>query len=167
MAVELRGAGEEVATLAIMDSYLTEGEEEPGHLTVVELLEGLGLDLAPYGDVRDLTYAQAVDLLNESLGQDTGLTPAHLERINEGFTTSARIMNRYAPDVFDGDLLFFTAGRGDGSAQSTPRHSPQVWQPAITGRIREFTIDCEHNQMIEPEALSAIGPLLEEYLASH
>lgn len=87
---------------------------------MVELLEGLGLDLAPYGDVRDLTYAQAVDLLNESLGQDTGLTPAHLERINEGFTTSARIMNRYAPDVFDGDLLFFTAGRGDGSAQSTP-----------------------------------------------
>ncbi|WP_420881133.1 amino acid adenylation domain-containing protein, partial [Rhodococcus sp. (in: high G+C Gram-positive bacteria)] len=167
MAVELRNAGEDVATLAIMDSYLTEGEEEPGQLTVIELLEGLGLDLAPYGDVQDLTYAQAVDLLNESLGQDTGLTPAHLERINEGFTTSARIMNRYAPDVFDGDLLFFTAGRGDGNTDSTSQHSPQVWQPAITGRIREFTIDCEHNQMIEPEALSAIGPVLEEYLLSH
>ncbi|MBM4575407.1 hypothetical protein GS415_02160 [Rhodococcus hoagii] len=79
---------------------------------MVELLEGLGLDLAPYGDVRDLTYAQAVDLLNESLGQDTGLTPAHSNH-QRGFTTSARIMNRYAPDVFDGDLLFFTAGRGD------------------------------------------------------
>ncbi|WFR71255.1 hypothetical protein P9209_18855 [Prescottella defluvii] len=69
--------------------------------------------------------------------------------------------------MFDGDLLFFSAGRGDGSEPTGAEHSPQVWESAITGRIREFTIDCEHNQMIEPTALAEIGPLLEDYLVEH
>jgi thioesterase domain-containing protein/acyl carrier protein len=161
MAVELRRNGDEVATLAIMDSYVT-ADGIPQVLTVEELLQGLGLDLrTPKGE--ELTYARAVELLDESLGQHTGLTAAHLERISAGFTNSAEIMHRFRPAVFDGDLLFFSAAGASGNGE----HSPEEWRPAVTGGIREVQVDCGHNQMIEPESLAVVGPALEEYLSSH
>ncbi|GAA4488612.1 hypothetical protein GCM10023094_48790 [Rhodococcus olei] len=161
IAVELRARGEQVATLAIMDSYVGFDEDTPDSLTVGELLHGLGLDL-PDANGAALTYERAVELLDESFGQSTGLTADHLQRINAGFTDSARIMRSFTPDVFDGDMLFFRAARSaDGD------HSPQEWRDAVTGGIREVEVDCEHNQMIEPDVLAVVGPVLDEYLTAH
>ncbi|MFD4181089.1 amino acid adenylation domain-containing protein, partial [Rhodococcus sp. NPDC058514] len=158
MAVELRGAGNEVATLALMDTYAVTGEPVVSRLSASELLAGLGLGDEGAGDAA-LTYERAADLLNESLGTGTGLTAAHLERIADGFADSAENMHRFAPAVFDGDLLFFSA-RAEGG------RSAQEWQQAITGEIREVEVDCEHNQMIEPDALAVIGPVLAAHLES-
>ena len=102
-------------------------------------------------------------LHDESLGQHTGLTAAHLERISAGFTNSAEIMDRFRPAVFDGDLLFFSAAGASGNGE----HSPEEWRPAVTGGIREVPVDCGHNQMIEPDSLAVVGPALEAYLSSH
>ncbi|ELB88764.1 non-ribosomal peptide synthetase, partial [Rhodococcus wratislaviensis IFP 2016] len=163
MAVELRREGEAVDTLAVMDSYVTNGTDQgPESLTVSELLHGLGLDLESVSG-EELTYERAVELLDDAFGQKTGLTPQHLERISAGFTNSSRIMNNFRPQVFDGDLLFFTAA---GSA-STDQHSPEEWRSSVTGGIREVKIECEHNQMIEPEVLAVVGPVLEDYLSTH
>ena len=163
MAVELRREGEAVDTLAVMDSYVTDGTDQgPESLTVSELLHGLGLDLESVSE-EELTYERAVELLDDAFGQKTGLTPQHLERISAGFTNSSRIMNNFRPQVFDGDLLFFTAA---GSA-STEQHSPDEWRSSVTGGIREVKIECEHNQMIEPEVLAVVGPVLEDYLSAH
>ncbi|MFZ2175515.1 MAG: thioesterase domain-containing protein, partial [Rhodococcus sp. (in: high G+C Gram-positive bacteria)] len=162
IAVELRREGESVATLAIMDSYLTnDSDTGPGSLTVAELLHGLGLESVAADD--ELTYERAVELLDEAFGQKTGITPQHLERINAGFTNSARIMNSFRPQVFDGDLLFFTAA----ASQSEHEHSPDEWRSAVTGGIEEVKIECEHNQMIEPDVLAVVGPVLENYLSMH
>ncbi|WP_137874239.1 non-ribosomal peptide synthetase, partial [Rhodococcus sp. Q] len=159
IAVELRSRGEVVETLAVMDSFVGIDEDTPDRLTVAELLHGLGLDLPDAGD--DLTYETAADLLDRSFGQETGLTAAHLQRINAGFTDSARIMRSFTPDLFDGDLLFFRAQRSDGD------RSPQEWRDAVTGGIREVAVDCEHNQMIEPDVLAVVGPVLDRYLIAH
>jgi thioesterase domain-containing protein len=67
-------------------------------------------------------------------------------------------MKEFRPQQFDGDLLFFTA------ASSPAEHSPEEWTQWVSGRIREVKLECEHNQMIEPEVLAVIGPVLEEYL---
>ena len=166
MAVELRSTGEEVALLAVMDSFVDNAGLPPEEmLTVEELLGGLGL--AFDADHRDgeLTYARAVELLNESFGQETGLTTEHLRRINAGFVNSSRIMHRFTPAVFDGELLFFTAARSAG--ENGHRHSAAEWKNSVTGAIREFELDCEHNQMIEPSVLATIGPILEEHIAQN
>jgi thioesterase domain-containing protein len=157
MAVELRDAGNEVATLALMDSYAVTGEPVQPRLTAEELLAGLGLEVEDAGD-GGLTYQRAAELLNDSLGQDMGLTAAHLERIADGFADSAENMSRYSPALFDGDLLFFSAMRSESG------HSAQEWRQAITGELLEIEVDCEHNQMIEPEAVAVIGPVLAEHL---
>ncbi|WP_052083106.1 non-ribosomal peptide synthetase [Rhodococcus fascians] len=163
VAVELRRGGADVDSLTIMDSYVESGDDTPqGKLSVEELLEGLGLDLPTVASDGPLTYEGAVELLSASFGQDTGLTPEHLERINDGFANSTSIMSRFVPDVFDGNVLFFAAGRGSGDGVD---RDPAVWNAFIEGELEIRTIDCAHNQMIEPEVLSEVGNVLENYLA--
>jgi thioesterase domain-containing protein/acyl carrier protein len=162
VAVELRRGGADVDSLTIMDSYVESGDDTPqGKLSVEELLEGLGLDLPTVTSDGPLTYEGAVELLSVSFGQDTGLTPEHLERINDGFANSTSIMSRFVPDVFDGNVLFFAAGRGSGDGVD---RDPAVWNAFIEGELEIRTIDCAHNQMIEPEVLSEVGNVLENYL---
>lgn len=69
MAVELRREGEAVDTLAVMDSYVTNGTDQgPESLTVSELLHGLGLDLESVSG-EELTYERAVELLDDAFGR--------------------------------------------------------------------------------------------------
>nr|WP_267909154.1 non-ribosomal peptide synthetase [Antrihabitans sp. YC2-6] len=179
MAVELRQRGADVDTLAVLDSYVeTDGGPAP-KLTVAELLRGLGVDVAEADG--EPTYERAVELFNASLGQETGITPAHLERIRAGFTSSASIMADFTPSTFDGGMLFFSAtapepssghsngltnGNGHKNGNTvTPAHSATEWLPYAAKGIHEFVVGCEHNQMIDPSSLAVIGPILEEYLA--
>ncbi len=57
-------------------------------------------------------------------------------------------MDHFVPPVFDGDLLFFPAGR---RVRRTDEHSPEEWRPLVTGGIDEVPVDCGHNEMIEPD----------------
>ncbi len=99
MAVELQRAGEEVATLTVMDSYPDNGEDPLfGKLDMRDLLRGLGLVVATDGD---LTYERAAQLLNESWGSDSGLRGEHLERINAGYENSRNLVHRFEPQVYD------------------------------------------------------------------
>ncbi|WP_156520526.1 non-ribosomal peptide synthetase, partial [Rhodococcus sp. EPR-157] len=164
VAVELRRTDQVVESLTILDSYVQDSGDSPqGRLSVEELLAGLGLDLAGAESESPLTYEGAVALLNESFGQETGLTPAHLERINDGFANSTTIMAEFVPDVFDGDVLFFEAAHGAGDGI---RRDPAQWRAFVTGEMFVSSIECAHNQMIEPDVLKQIGTALENYLAN-
>jgi thioesterase domain-containing protein len=68
------------------------------------------------------------------------------------------------PQVYDGDLLIFPAARNGGGA--TRARSAQEWRPLVTGRIDEHAVDCGHNDMIEPESLAVIGPVLARALSA-
>jgi thioesterase domain-containing protein len=60
--------------------------------------------------------------------------------------------------VYDGNVLFFPAVRnGDGGARA---RSAEEWRSLVTGRIDEQPVDCGHNDMIEPQSLAVIGPVL-------
>ncbi|SNS19585.1 amino acid adenylation domain-containing protein, partial [Rhodococcoides kyotonense] len=164
VGVELRSSGAEVESLTIMDSYILEPTESPtGQLTVEELLSGLGLDIDRDASEPALTYEGAVALLNEKFGQNTGLTPEHLERINAGFANSTALMNGFEPNTFDGDVLFFAAAHGSGDGI---RRDPSQWNAFVTGEIVVRTVECAHNQMIEPDVLAEVGGELEIYIRS-
>ena len=198
MAVELRRQGAAVGTLVLMDSYVVDESAPDGELSlsVAELVQGLGVDTDGRVSDGELNFERAVELLDESFGQKTGLTPAHLERISAGFTASSRMMALHEPEVFDGTITFFAAsesnvsnsgvsnssaansagtgnsdgnGHGNGDAKRTlygqgnsRGYSVSQWKPLVTGAIREYTVGCEHNQMIEPSTLAVIGPIVEQ-----
>ena len=110
----------------------------------------------------DLTYERAAQLLNESWGSDSGLRGEHLERINAGYENSRNLVHRFEPQVYDGELLIFPAtGDDDGTTRA---RSADEWRPLVTGRIVEHPVDCGHNDMIEPQSLAVIGPVLSRYL---
>ncbi|MDG3010624.1 amino acid adenylation domain-containing protein, partial [Rhodococcus sp. D2-41] len=169
MAVAVAETGEQVETLAVMDSYpLTEEESaDDTVLTVEELLTGLGLEAEQDGAGHEqLTYAGAAALLTERFGQDIGLTAEHLQRISNGFTGATRLMHHFHPSSFGGNMVFFAAARPDHDAPAQAHHhSVDEWEPVVAGGIHEYDIDCEHNQMIEPGSLAAVGEVLETYLS--
>ena len=163
--MELRSSGSDVQTLALLDSYVDghDGEPAGGALSVENLLAGLGLDLTAQPSTEPLTYERGVELLDESLGQTTGVSADHLRRINAGFENSTRIMAEFVPDVFDGDVLFFSATKGasDGIVRS-----PQEWRPYVTGDIVIHDVDVFHNEMTNADAASVIGPVVDSHLGN-
>ncbi|WP_449619236.1 amino acid adenylation domain-containing protein, partial [Rhodococcus cercidiphylli] len=165
IAVELRSTGSDVRTLALLDSYVDghDGEAVEGALSVENLLAGLGLDLTAQHSTEPLTYERGVELLDESLGQTTGVSADHLRRINAGFENSTRIMAEFIPDVFDGDVLFFSATKGasDGIVRS-----PQEWRPYVTGDIVIHDVDVFHNEMTNADAATVIGPVVDSHLGN-
>ncbi|WP_240960938.1 amino acid adenylation domain-containing protein, partial [Rhodococcus sp. A14] len=166
VAVELRESGAEVGTLAMMDSYVAEGENF-GDLEVnaEEWLHGLGVEFEGEGDTGMSYREQLVEMLGRSFGRDPAFASTLLGRISTGLENSKQISTGYRPRVFDGDLLFFSAAQSaDGEEGERP--SPSVWQPAITGVIVEHKVECDHLRMTTPEALAVIGPILERSLGS-
>jgi thioesterase domain-containing protein len=186
MAVELRGAGDDVATLALMDS--PNGEDHAvdrddlfaGNVSAEKLVRAMGVELAntyTHGELHisgsefaashadsEMSFEDAVLLLNRSLGLDTGLAATHLERFGAWVEKSKRILRNFQAGVFDGDLLFFSAARSVDDAGK--RLSAEVWRSAVTGAIHEYVVDCAHMEMMTPEALAVIGPVLDNYLAN-
>ncbi|MDI9953704.1 amino acid adenylation domain-containing protein [Rhodococcus sp. IEGM 1305] len=166
VAVELRESGAEVGTLAMMDSYVAEGENF-GDLEVnaEEWLHGLGVEFEGAGEGGTSYREQLVEVLGRSFGRDPAFASTLLGRISTGLENSKQISTGYRPRVFDGDLVFFSAAQSaDGEEGERP--SPSVWQPAITGVIVEHKVECDHLRMTTPEALAVIGPILEHSLGS-
>ncbi|WP_413767371.1 amino acid adenylation domain-containing protein [Rhodococcus pyridinivorans] len=159
LGVELRAAGETV-DLVVLDYYPLERERR-AH-THAELLAGLGIEL-PHATPDEMTSEQLLDAVNRSLGHETGLSTADLERI----LTAYAHVHRAAPTLdlrcFDGDLLFVAAARSLGTDDGA---SPALWRPWVSGTITEHTIDCDHLEMMTPAALAVLGPILADYLAA-
>lgn len=159
MGVELRAAGETV-DLVVLDYYPLERERR-AH-THAELLAGLGIEL-PHATPNEMTSEQLLDAVNRSLGHETGLSTADLERI----LTAYAHVHRAAPTLdlrcFDGDLLFVAAARSLGTDDGA---SPALWRPWVSGTITEHTIDCDHLEMMTPAALAVLGPILADYLVA-
>ena len=81
-----------------------------------------------------------------------------LEAILAEFRHAPRLMERFTPGLFQGDLLFFRATVRQ--EHHTPPPAPDAWQPHVQGRITVHDIACQHGQMMRPKALAQIGPIL-------
>jgi thioesterase domain-containing protein len=73
------------------------------------------------------------------------------------------IMDAHRPERFEGDAVFFTAGRGRGPKSPTLDH----WTGFVSGEIRNFDIDITHLRMADPEPLAEIGAILRDVLSAH
>ncbi|MCQ4122383.1 non-ribosomal peptide synthetase [Rhodococcus tibetensis] len=166
MATALRCDGDEVAALVLLDSY--PGNPEGDHaatLPIRELLAGLGVDAGAEAGDEDLTYGEAALRIQRAYGSAVaGLTAEHLRRINEGYANSTRMLGRFTPASFDGDLLFFTAA--EAAQDGGGAHAVEAWRTSVAGTIHEHSVACRHNDMTQPEPAQEIGPVVERYLSA-
>ncbi|WP_280269032.1 alpha/beta fold hydrolase [Nocardia wallacei] len=166
MAVQLQQAGEQVALLAMMDSYqLSDEWLEHAIPGVADIIGELGSDLLGGDHAVDprLTLRDAAELLRGRPGPFAALTVEHLQRLYTGYANGAVLAHGFRPRVFDGDLLFFTAA-DDEINRADPTRRAESWEPFVTGDIHDQKVRCRHSGMTTPESLAVIGPVLREHL---
>ncbi|MEU1428767.1 non-ribosomal peptide synthase/polyketide synthase [Nocardia sp. NPDC005746] len=163
VAVRLQGEGEQVATLAMLDSHLAPAGAGPvsTDAALAEVRELLGsllgdragdLDLEAVTTPADLA-ARVVALPD----QGDGWSPASLgeDRIARILASSLRSMElaqAYRPGRFHGDLTYFTAALEEPAAAGAAG-----WTAAVDGAVRDHAVPETHWQMTSPTALALIA----------
>ncbi|MFE6068660.1 non-ribosomal peptide synthase/polyketide synthase [Streptomyces sp. NPDC056525] len=175
-AVLLEEAGEEVATVAVLDSY----PARPGDPVVVppaaQVLGAL-LDAAGVGPDRgeeELTPEAGAALLRARGGALTALLADRVGALVDAYRTGVELRAGFAPRRFTGDLLLFVANGGSGGSGS--RHGSgqdpagavgekaDRWRPYVGGAIAVHPVDCRHEDMLRPEPLTVVGGVLAAHL---
>ncbi|MCX5113329.1 amino acid adenylation domain-containing protein [Streptomyces sp. NBC_00378] len=164
IAAELEAQGEEVALLALLDSYpLPDGFRPPaitGREVLTALLGGRGAEI----DVRCAdTAPEAGELAAVLRAEDAilgALEPDQAAAVVTATAGNLEMRYRYVPRRrFGGDAVFFNAARTPAAAGGA-----DAWAPHVTGRVEEHDIDCEHWDMTTAEPLREIGKVLAEEL---
>ncbi|MFI5660411.1 amino acid adenylation domain-containing protein [Streptomyces sp. NPDC051684] len=164
MAVQLQDAGEEVALLAVLDAFPVppaDGLEEAGRDVVFRaLLTALGLDLSAWDTDVPLDAAAVRGALRDTGSPLGALEPETIETMVGNFADQARLMRRYVPRTFHGDVLFFRATEED------PENGlvPALWDPHVDGTLQVHDVPCGHAQMLRPDSRALIGPVLDAAL---
>ncbi|MFF0141861.1 amino acid adenylation domain-containing protein [Streptomyces sp. NPDC005227] len=154
MSVQLRAQGEQVETLALLDSYPAHETATPLPITEEEVAAGL----AEFFGVRaeegeePLTMTGIVAALRRNRSLFTELAEQHLADIAAIYRNNHRIMTEHVPGEFDGDVHFYEADHG------RPADAPAatVWNPHISGRLDVTRIACSHAEMARPDSLAEI-----------
>ncbi|MEV5594485.1 amino acid adenylation domain-containing protein [Streptomyces sp. NPDC052496] len=161
VATALEAQGEQVALLALLDTYFggdtgkvfdatpaaREGED-------VAMRRELGEEGLPYQD-----GAVPGDDGAAALGLDEQL----LANLREVTVNSGRLSYGYTPRRFNGDLDVFVATVGR-SADSQAWDAVGSWRPFVTGDIRAHDIAVDHNSMLQSAPLAQIGRIVAEKL---
>ncbi|WP_371800529.1 amino acid adenylation domain-containing protein [Streptomyces sp. NBC_01732] len=164
IAARLEEQGEQVALLALLDSYpLPDGFRPPaitGREVLTALLGGRGAGL----DVRCADTAPDAEELAAVLRAEDAilgaLEPAQAAAVVAATAGNLEMRYRYVPRRrFGGDAVFFDAARTPAAAGGA-----EAWAPHVTGRVEEHEIDCEHWDMTTAEPLREIGKVLAEEL---
>jgi thioesterase domain-containing protein len=150
VAVRLRELGHEVALLAMLDSR----PSTP--------------DSAPAGEDEFAAYIQhEIGLDRDALSKagegvpSGGLDEPVLRAIYRIYRNEAGIGTEPPRASFDGDLLFFTAGREPGAS-----HLAGLWRPFVQGRVENHEVDCEHLAMLDPGPVARIAAIVESHLGA-
>ncbi|MDH6136204.1 amino acid adenylation domain-containing protein [Kitasatospora sp. MAA4] len=166
LAARLRELGEEVALLALMDSFPVPAPSAGGpplH-TWAEVLEAL------LGDGSDIDAALAElpvrpeepEALAELVGRENpvlaSLGPQQIAAVADSAVHHVELMERHTPTVFDGDLLFLRAALEPRGPQAPGPAA--AWRPFIGGDIEIHDIESTHLGMADPQPLAAVARIL-------
>ncbi|GAA2477041.1 amino acid adenylation domain-containing protein [Streptomyces longisporus] len=165
VATALQAAGEEVALLALLDSFpgawARRGPRPDDRPAVLRsLLSILGRPVPTRNATEELTQARFAELVRQVSDLPGSLDDAELAALVEVTASNRRLLADFAPTPYRGDLLIFTAAH-DPDAQPG-RHG--TWRPYVEGRIDNHDIPCTHGEMTGPAALGLIGPVLDRRL---
>ncbi|MCX5229215.1 non-ribosomal peptide synthetase [Streptomyces sp. NBC_00233] len=160
VAARLEAAGEDVALLALLDSYpLPDGFRAPeidGRHVLTALLGSAGETVEVRCADTTPDIGELADALRRSDPVLGALEHAQAAAVVAATLDNLRMRYRYVPDVrFGGDAVFF-----DATGTPAPTSGAEAWAPYVTGGVEEFAVDCEHARMTEAEPLRVIGRVL-------
>jgi len=145
IADTLADAGREVTFVGMLD---TRRAADPGD--VASLLAELGFEVPP----GDLTVADAVALIRASDDPVAALTDAQIARVVENYLTSDRLMASATYPAYAG-RVFFVDATADGKASAAWTDLPG---------LETHDLPVAHSEMLDPDTLEKLGPLLAELL---
>ncbi|MFF5369820.1 amino acid adenylation domain-containing protein [Streptomyces sp. NPDC013187] len=164
VAVGLQAAGEQVALLALLDSFPGAWIRQAPALTdrptlLRSLLSILGRHV-PGDGTEPLTESRFAELVRRVPDMPGSLDDAELAALVEVTANNRRLLGQFAPTPYRGDLLFFTAAQDPDAVPDRYRS----WQPYVEGHVDNHDIPCTHGEMTRPKSLDLIGPVLDSRL---
>ncbi|MFF4083541.1 amino acid adenylation domain-containing protein [Streptomyces sp. NPDC001777] len=156
VAALLGADGQDVALLAVLDSYPAEEAgpaQPPAEQDVLHaLLEAVELD-ADEGPSREgpLTLETAAALLQRSELPAARLVERNLATLVETYRNNVALQGSHTPPRHDGDMLLFVAAHEErpGTAED--------WKPYVGGTVTVHPVPCEHREMLRRDALRQIA----------
>jgi len=165
LAIELRRRGCEVQRLILLDpGHSGDGAVSDQALDASQIESQLLDQVLRFNriDIPDqsgpLTYPQAEELIRQQREEvDLVLPPRQLFdfMVRSGHANQFHRME-HVPDVFDGDVIIFSAQSGNGNDSS----HLQNWRPYVAGDITIHPVDCGHHGMMTTESLNKYGEQL-------
>jgi nonribosomal peptide synthetase DhbF len=137
MATHLQNAGQEVAVLALLDSY-------PLNQNV--------LPLTP--DMAERPLEEMMESLRREGHWVSEFSEDHFKAIVESYYNNIRISMKFSPDRFHGDVLLFVSTGGETISPL------ETWKPYVDGEIKIHRTECDHGTMLDPPAVAKIGAVL-------
>ncbi|MGK9235737.1 hypothetical protein KXS07_28750, partial [Inquilinus limosus] len=138
IATQIQRAGETVALLALLDSYLASSKN---HDTAF----------------RNMAYTKSKAHIERELERHnismSIISESQRNQMTLVYETNQRLYRLHHPKTFQGDVLFFRALR----TNNRPNRQTEFWHPYVTGRIEVHDIDCTHDNIADPENLDMIG----------
>ncbi|MFD0499330.1 amino acid adenylation domain-containing protein [Streptomyces rhizosphaericus] len=171
MAVRLQRSGVKVELLALLDAFpparqpgVGQGGAEESEVEIVARnLRAIGFEFSmaelTEGDFPIERYREFLRHENRSLAQ---LEADEILAVKDVYVNNVRVMRRYVPGRFDGDVLFFSAR---ASEEARRRRGASPWKPYTAGEFENYYVDVEHEEMLtDPSSVARIGRILGERL---
>ncbi|WP_329415486.1 amino acid adenylation domain-containing protein [Nocardia vinacea] len=162
IAVQLQRAGQRVATLAVMDSYMADPPDERAQgagspVPVAELIGGLlGEQAGDLGFAADVDLAQLAERLVELPEPFASFGSDRFTRVLDTAVHSVVLRNAYQPVRFHGDVIYFTAGLDD----PTGSIGASIWAEVVDGAVDNRSVPTTHWRMTAADGLAEIGKVL-------
>ena len=151
MATQLQSAGQEIATLALLDSYPCDRANALRTGCEDEVL---------FTGVADNPLREMLDLLRREGHILSALDERDHAAVTHAYDNNTRIMRMFLPQRLCGDVELFVATAG-GVAPPIA-----AWQPYVDGRVKVHRIDCTHDTMLDPLPAAKVGRALARIIAA-
>nr|WP_262490949.1 non-ribosomal peptide synthetase [Mycobacterium simiae] len=172
IAVELQRRGCTVARLLALDPVLApdapdaddNGANGQDLMTESEamlaIMKAAGIDNTEPS--RPLAYPQVAARMHQPDTAQFALPSRQLVDVMvKNINTNTALRSQHVPDIFDGDMIIFSAQPANGSSTLEP-----MWRPYVAGSITEYRVDCAHEEMLSAPSLKLYGDQLAAALAS-
>ncbi|MEU1994414.1 amino acid adenylation domain-containing protein [Nocardia gamkensis] len=161
MAVQLQREGEQVALLAVMDSYMADPPGTPpgdaGKVPVAELIGGLlGEQAGDLGNVADVDWAALPQKMTELPEPFASFGSDRVTRILDAAVHSVALRSAYDPPVYRGDVVYFTAALDD----PTGTVGASIWSEVVDGQVHNHAVPTTHWRMTTASGLARIAEVL-------
>ncbi|GGL80158.1 hypothetical protein GCM10010129_24740 [Streptomyces fumigatiscleroticus] len=164
MACALQERGERVELLAMLDAPQPHGTvhapDAAERQVAALLMRVAGLPVEPGADLPDVdAVLDRIDAMVTADPASSPVTRAEAAAIAGVMRNNLRIAPQFAPGVYRGDVLFFSAeeeAEGSGDLAVMPGKA-DAWRPHVDGTLHDHRVPCGHYEMTEPEPIALIG----------